>query len=215
MLGFSNVTIVNDIENVVHVVAHGLDFYDDLFDAVAAFEAHDFKRVGTLVGAVLNQLSEWTNGHMCKSNFCYVVNGVLQFFGEAEGSLKQCEADFKEAFGNFSLAVEAMADSHHSIFHWKHDVDRIKTGVKDIGAGFTLVAAGVGDCHLAELADLIERLAVKLGIVPEVSFIEEVLHILIEGVHIEEEIGAACTDWSDDNWVGFGYNIAKLVKTLL
>ena len=36
----------------------------------------------------------------------------------------------------------------------------------------------------------------KLGIVPEVSFIEEVLHILIEGVHIEEEIGAACTDWS-------------------
>ena len=55
----------------------------------------------------------------------------------------------------------------------------------------------------------------KLGIVPEVSFIEEVLHILIEGVQIEEEIGNACEDWSNDNWVGFGYNIAELVKTLL
>ena len=130
-------------------------------------------------------------------------------------SLKQCEHDFEEAYGNFSLAVHAMADSHHSIFHWEHNVDQIKAGVHDIGAGFKLVAAGVQDCHLVELADIIEQLAVKLGLVPEVSFIEEVLHILIEGVHIEEEIGNACEDWSNDNWVGFGYNIAELVKTLL
>jgi hypothetical protein len=56
---------------------------------------------------------------------------------------------------------------------------------------------------------------VKLGLVPEVSFIEEVLHILIDGVQIENEIGDACEDYADQNWPGFGYNLAKLVETLV
>ena len=43
----------------------------------------------------------------------------------------------------------------------------------------------------------------------------DLLPILIEGKEIEEEIGAACVAYSDGNWVGFGYNIAKLVKTLI
>lgn len=50
---------------------------------------------------------------------------------------------------------------------------------------------------------------------PEVGWLEELLHILIEGVHIEQEVGDACVDYGDGNWAGFGYNIAKLVKTLL
>lgn len=55
----------------------------------------------------------------------------------------------------------------------------------------------------------------RLGLVPEVQWIEEVLKILIDGVAIESEVGAACVDYSEGNWVGFGYNIAKLVKTLM
>ena len=87
--------------------------------------------------------------------------------------------------------------------------------MKEIGAGMKSIANGVGDCHIQEFADILEKLAVKLGIAPEVSWIEEILHIVIEGVNIEREIGSACDDFGDKNWVGFGYNVVKLVKTLL
>ena len=78
-----------------------------------------------------------------------------------------------------------------------------------------LVAKGVSDCHLEEFADILSKLAIKLGIVPEVGWIEEILHIVIEGVKIENEIGDACDDFGNKNWVGFGYNVARLVKTLV
>ena len=45
--------------------------------------------------------------------------------------------------------------------------------------------------------------------------VEEVIKILVEGVQIEEEIGEACVDYSQSNWIGFGYNIAKLLKMML
>ena len=87
--------------------------------------------------------------------------------------------------------------------------------MNDIGAGMKLVSKGVGDCHLQEFADLLEKLAVKLGLTPEISWLEDLLTIVIDGVQIEDEIGDACQDYSDGNWVGFGYNVAKLVKTLV
>ena len=101
------------------------------------------------------------------------------------------------------------------IFNLNHDTKAVKDGVSDIGLGMHLVAKGVGDCHLQQLAGLIEELAVKLGLAPQVPFIEELLKILIDGVEIEDEIGDACQDYSSGNWIGFGYNVAKIVKTLL
>ena len=62
---------------------------------------------------------------------------------------------------------------------------------------------------------MLEKLAVKLGIAPEISGLMEILHILINGVNIENEIGDACDDYASKNWVGFGYNVARLVKTLV
>ena len=39
--------------------------------------------------------------------------------------------------------------------------------------------------------------------------------VVIEGVNIEREISDACDDYGNQNWVGFGYNVVRLVKTLL
>ena len=77
------------------------------------------------------------------------------------------------------------------------------------------IAAGVKDCHLQEFSDLIARLAMKLGIVPEVTFIEELLHIIINHVKIEEEIGDACDAFHKNNYAGLGYHVARLTRTLL
>jgi len=44
---------------------------------------------------------------------------------------------------------------------------------------------------------------------------EEGLKILIDGVHIETEIADALEDYAAHNWPGFGYNLIKLIKSLL
>ena len=44
---------------------------------------------------------------------------------------------------------------------------------------------------------------------------EELLHIIINGVKIEKEIGDACDAFNRENWPAVGYNVARLTKTLL
>jgi len=61
----------------------------------------------------------------------------------------------------------------------------------------------------------LEKLAERLGLTPEVGWLVEVIHIIIEGVHIEHEISAALTAWAEGNWPAAGYNVAMLAKTLV
>ena len=68
----------------------------------------------------------------------------------------------------------------------------IESGIADIGKGLKALADAVSDCFMAEFAALIEKLAVKMGGVPEVMWVEELISILIEGVPIELELYGAC-----------------------
>lgn len=208
VLGIANVSIINE---VITVLADGSDFYEEIFAAFQGIENHDWKSAGANLQKVLDDLSKWTSGHACTSDFCYVVIGIMQYFGEIEGSITECKDDFEEAFNNFTDGFKDLV--HDDKF--SHDKGQISEGIREIGQGMKLVAKGVSDCQLQELADLLTKLAAKLGIAPEVQWIEDILKILIEGVQIENEIGDACTDFADKNWPGFGYNIMKLVKTLL
>jgi len=213
LLGFANISAA--IGKDMQILLHGVDFYEELYAALKDIEQHDYRGAGGNLQKVMDQLSEWTKKHACTSDFCYIVVGAFQFLGDIEGSVATCKSDFENAFTDFKIAYANFSDSHHSIFHWHHNKDAIRAGVKEIGAGMKSIANGVGDCHIQEFADILEKLAVKLGIAPEISWIEEILHIVIEGVNIEREIGSACDDFGDKNWVGFGYNVVKLVKTLL
>lgn len=76
---------------------------------------------------------------------------------------------------------------------------------------FALASGGFASTY----ADLIAGLATKFGLAPEIGWFELLLHIIIEGVHIEQELGAALTDFGNSNWVGFGWEVASLIKTLL
>jgi len=216
VLGLGNATAIGKIGKII---IHGNDFYQELEATAQAFMSHDYRTAGTELGKIMNDLSQWTKGHACTSNFCYVVTGIMQFMGDMQGDVHACEADLKQSWGNFSAGFRNLVNDTHGgidhIIHFNSDKEHIEAGINDFGMALKDVAQGVGDCHLQELADLLEKLAVKLGLVPEVSFIEEVLHILIEGVEIEKEIGDACEDYADQNWPGFGFNLAKLIKTLL
>jgi len=217
LLGYGKVAA--EAGAAAQVLIHGADFYDDLYDAFAAIESHDYRTAGADLGKVMDQLSQWTAGHACTSDFCYVVLGIFQYLGDIQGDIRHCTSDFELAFSNFSAAFDGMHDATKGKaigdFPFKTDPSAIQGGIRDIGYGLLDVAHGVKDCQLQALADIIEQLALKLGVAPEVQWVEEALRILIKGVEIEQEVGDACIDYSDGDWVGFGYNIAKLVKTLL
>ena len=213
VLGLANVT--QAWGNDMNILVHGADFYQLVYKTVQDAERHDWRSAGGDLHDVMAQLSQWTNKNVCNSDFCYVVVGIVEFLGDLQGSVKECEADFKSAWSDFSGAAANFSDSHHSIWHITHDKAAIKAGVQSLGEGLQLVAKGMGDCHVAEFADILARLAAKLGIAPEVSWFEEVLHILINGVKIENEVGAAMVDWGASNWPKFGFDLAALIKTLL
>lgn len=213
-MGFGNVT--SKINADMAILVHGFDFFADFKKAVEEMKAHDFRSAGETMQTVMDTLYQWSGKHVCTGDHCYIVVGILQFMGDIQGSLQECESDFKSAFNDFHLAASNFSDSHENrFFHWNHDKTAIKMGLHSLGDGMHLVSKGVSDCHIQEFADLLEALAVKLGVAPEISWIEELLHILINGVNIEDEIGTALDDWADNNWPGFGYNLAKLIKTLL
>ena len=139
----------------------------------------------------------------------------MEFMGDIEGDIKACESELTEMWGNFSLAYHDFTDENSFAWEFVHDKPKIKEGVKEIGYAFELMSKAVGDCHLEQLAEILAAVAAKLGVSPEVEIVEEAIKILVEGIQIEEEIGEACVDYGNSNWIGFGYNVARLLKTLL
>eukprot|EP00928_Gymnodinium_smaydae_P060748 TRINITY_DN4452_c0_g2_i1.p1 TRINITY_DN4452_c0_g2~~TRINITY_DN4452_c0_g2_i1.p1 ORF type:complete len:847 (+),score=163.63 TRINITY_DN4452_c0_g2_i1:49-2541(+) len=221
VLGFAQIV---PLDHFAQLLIHGADVYNELYHALRAMQSKDYRTAGSDLGKVMNQLSEWTRGHACTSPYCYVVLGMFEFLGDIQSDIRNCESDFKNSFTNFSKAYNLLRSENASAKQQiRHDFlfavepqthfARIKEGVRDIGYGILDVAQGTKDCHLDDLSSILSKLALKLSIAPEVTWIEEMLHIIINGVHIESDIGTACIDYSEGNWVGFGFNIAKLIKT--
>ena len=168
-----------------------------------------------MLGSVLDTLSEWTKGHSCTNDLCYVVEGVMEYMGDIEGDIKACEFELEAMWGNFSLAFHDFTDEHSVVWEFVHDMPQVKKAVGELGTGFGLMAKAVGDCHLTQLSEILASVAIKLGVMPEVELVLEAIHIIVEGVQIEKEVALACEDYADSNWVGFGYNLAKLLKLLV
>jgi len=203
------------IGGVVQVLVHGSDFYEEIYQAAQDFANHDYRKAGGEFTKVMNQLSEWTTGHLCTSPACYIVSGALQYLSDLEDDAKQCASDFKGMYNDFKSAGHEFIDQSKSGFHFTKNTTLIKSGLKDIGRGINELANSVSDCHMAELAEILAKLAEELGLEAEVKWIEELLKILIKGVEVERDVANAFEDFADENWPGFGYNVVKLVKILL
>merc|ERR550525_92011 len=123
----------------------------------------------------MNDLSEWTKGHLCTSNVCYIVNGMMQYLAHLQSDIKSCKADFSDVGAHLSAAYDDMTQHNQNGLglHFNHDSGSIRKGVKDLGMALEAFSHVVSDCHMQELAEIIEKLAEKLGIAPEVQWIEE------------------------------------------
>lgn len=211
VLGIANASVLGEIGSII---VHGADMYHELFDTLGQLENHDWYAAGGSFGHILKQLNEWTAGQACSSEICYVMIGILEFMGDTNGGFKECAADFEDGWHDFEGAYRNFSD-HRAIFHFIHNKKAVQAGVRAVGDGFGALAKSVTDCHMTRIADFMAVLGTKLGISPEVSIFLEILHIVINGVHIEEEIHQACTCFADSNWPCMGYNLMKLVKTLV
>ena len=126
VLGFGNVTAFGKVEKIL---VHGADFYEQLYGVFVAFSKHDYRTAGQDLGAVLDQLAQWTKGHACQSDFCYVVTGILEFLGDIQGSVGACKADFEGAFGDFKAGFTALRNNTHDpIFNYRHDQASVRRG---------------------------------------------------------------------------------------
>jgi len=217
----------------VEVAVHGIEFSGEVELFVSDFEKHDYRSAGGEIKKILDLLNGWAIKNSCTNNWCYVVEGIMEAEKILEGDIKTCEADFERAWGNFTAAVEVFtsskveaervmlslgegdeADEEEQKILGEKLSSEIKHAMEDIGWGLKDVSKGVSDCHLDELATLLEKLAVELSL-PEVGFVKEVLHILVHGKEIADEIGDACVDFGEEKYVRFGFDLAKLIKTLL
>jgi len=214
-----------------NIAVHGMEFVEEIEAFVSDFENHDYRAAGGDLNEILKNINNWAEDHSCEKVSCYIVEGIMEAEEILEGSIKECESDFEMAWGNFSAAVEVFTKStteaQMMAVSDKYGLDdedvevlqekltkEIEEAIRDIGHGLEDVSKGVSACHLDELADLLARLAAELAI-PEVSWIKEVLHVLVHGAEISDEIGEACVDFGDENYVRFGFDLAKLIKTLL
>jgi len=118
------------------------------------------------------------------------------------------------AYSDFGNAFHDMV-AFEPRFHFIKNRTSIDAGIAAIGQGLAAVAGSVKDCHMVELAAIIDKLAIELGIVPEIKWVEELITILIKAVPIERELSSACEAWSKNNWPAFGYNLVQLIKTLV
>jgi len=212
VLGLGNVTVIG---SAVSILVHGSDIYEEMYAAWQAFSTQDFKTAGAELQKAISSMYQWTTGHLCTSDACYVFSGILQYFEDVAKDIKKCGHDMEDMLVDFDAAFHLLSAGDSNMFGFTKNKTAIEAGIADIGKGINDLANSVSDCHLPDLLSILTALAAKLGTVPELKIIEEILKILIDGVEIEREIASALQDWAAHNWAGFGYNLIKLVKSLL
>jgi hypothetical protein len=210
VLGLGNVTALG---TAASILVHGTDIYDDMLAAYEAITKQDYRTAGTEFQSAISSLYKWTTGSLCTSDACYIFNGVMQYWSDLSADATNCKSDFSNMKGDFGAAFNSFISANKTGF--TSNTTAIKAGVHSLGEGMQQLATSISDCHLEDLMDIVESLAAKLGVTADVTVIEEVLKILIEGVPIEEEIATALEDYGSKNWPGVGYSLIKLVKSLV
>merc|ERR1712232_870630 len=175
VFGLANFTVIGG--EIISAIVHGEDLAKNIGDGFVAILDGNYRDAGADFGKAMNVLSDWTTGHLCALPICYIVSGVLQYFTDLGHDLKRCEGDFVSEWTNFSAAFHELSgyDDH---FEWDKSTKNITAGLLHISGGLHALGSSVKDCHLEELSKILTAMAVKLGLVPEITFVVDMLKIL-------------------------------------
>lgn len=138
-----------------------------------------------------------------------IVGGILKGALDAEGfsDISHCITDIEHVVQDAQVAYSDFS---------KKDLKDIIDGVKEVADLLKTVKQGMSDCahikadwqKLAEMAAIFEN---------PTSFAYHVgKDLIINGVQIYHEVDTAVTDYKNEDWNGFGYNIGQAAaKTIL
>jgi hypothetical protein len=203
--------------NISSIMVHGYDMWTNMDAAFQSIARQDYRTAGSEFQAAVSNLFNWTTSSLCPTNptnACYIFNGMMQFINSTlQAEFRQCKVDFQAMESDFKLAFHAFIDNNSTGF--SANTAKIAQGVANISKGLEELGAAITDCHLEEFVAILALLAGKLSLAPEITIMEDLLKILIEGIPIEKEIATATEDFATQNWPGVGYNLIKLIETLL
>ena len=101
---------------------------------------------------------------------------------------------------------------------WSKLVDKIEAveGDEHVVKGLVALATALDDlahsvsaCHAPEIAKIAVELAAKLGF-PVVGWLETVFAVVFNGAQVYDDIFNAVVDYENKNYIGLGYEVAKL-----
>lgn len=191
---------VQVIDDAVFILSLGANLYEDMYDASVKAEGGDWRSAGIDLGKFIVKLASIHSQTGCSFPLCLVVSGVMQVL-EVETSLAQCESDFGSAFSEFESAVSNWDDGSRKI------------ALHDIADGVDALASSVADCHVEQVAEIIEQLAQQLG-AGALGWLEEIVTILVDGSEIYSDVYGLVNAWSNRNFIEVGVEIAKLAVIL-
>eukprot|EP01028_Stygiella_incarcerata_P012108 TRINITY_DN7281_c0_g1_i1.p1 TRINITY_DN7281_c0_g1~~TRINITY_DN7281_c0_g1_i1.p1 ORF type:complete len:881 (-),score=238.83 TRINITY_DN7281_c0_g1_i1:139-2781(-) len=197
-LHMGNVKIIGE---AVRILVGGADLYEQLYQSVEDFKGKDYRQFGIDFGKFLLQVAKMRSKYGCASPFCLILEGVIEVL-QVETSLAECKSDIESSWGDFENCVSEFKGGH------------VKTALHDLAEGLHEFAEGVDDCKVAQVAEIIEKLAEKLGL-GEFYWLEEAVKIIIDGADIYDDVYNSVEAWESRDFVVFGFDLAKLVIKLI
>jgi len=209
LFGFGNVTVGRAGE-LSKLIIHGFDFYELMYKSVDSMVHHDYYAAGDTLGQALDQMSDWTLGHMCTSPVCYSILGALQYLDAVQDDFQECKHDFRRVEQNISAAFDTLVDFKQKPLHFRRDLASLNAGLHAVSAAFSSVATLVSDCHLSELSEILLKIAKALSLPASIVWVGDVIHIAINGFSITREVVDMLKGFADANWPAVGFHWAKL-----
>eukprot|EP00762_Andalucia_godoyi_P003186 ANDGO_01102.mRNA.1 hypothetical protein len=199
LLHLGNVKIIGD---AVAILSNSANLYKVFYQGAEDFASGDFRNAGIQLGQLLLDIAAMQNSTGCSSPFCIIVQGAMDALN-VENSLKQCGSDLSSSWTDLEGAAKALFGPDASL----------RTAVHDLANGLDELSKGVSDCHVEQVAQIIEEVASKLG-AGYIGWLEEAVKIVVDGSEIYDEVYSAVVAWDTRDFFGFGYEIMKLAIAL-
>jgi hypothetical protein len=174
-----------------------VDLSNILKDLLLAWKERDYEEVGLVMTKLVTILRTYN----CDSKMCTVVDGLLRAFGILAYDMKDCKNYFNTAENDFDEFVKYFKSEEY------------KTALVSLQKGSEALSQGVSACQLKSVASLIDEEAKKLNL-GDVSIVDDVVHIIIEGNDIFSSVDAVVNALESKDYDRVGNSLMNLVNEI-
>jgi hypothetical protein len=191
------VAIPKVVDSTISIIVEGADIFAPLDAAIQAFENKNYNAAGAALGDLTNVLRRTA----CKDDdkACIIIEGLLQETSIVLSDLGMCSTELQTSVNDIEAALADFKAKNY------------KQGITDLANGLHLLANGVRDCHLDELADVIVAQASKLGLA-DVQVLDTIVHVLVEGADVYNDVYEAANAYEAGDYASAGRALSALLQ---